>query len=439
MNEEFLHEVWRNKLFTPIPMFTTDGKSVLIVDNGILNLNSGPDFLNARLIINDIHWVGNIEIHIKSSDWNLHQHQFDPAYNNTILHVVLDHDLDVFTQSGRKLDTMTLVDKIPATILERCQQFSSGGSKSDLICGSQFSLVDENIIALWLERQLINRLEEKSILLNEEYQRLNHNWEELTYQQLAKYFGLGVNGQPFQQLARLIPINTIHRYCTSLFETEALLFGAAGFLEGFMQDDYSKMLQQEFEFQKRKLKIVPMDALIWKSHRMRPGNFPQLRLAQFAAVMFSKKHLFQFFIHAQLNKIRKALTSCAVSPYWRSHYSLGNVSTCKAGGIGNQTTDLLIINVVIPLLFFYGRVRGDDSFIEKADKFLSMLKPERNKIIGKFSNAGFHCKNAAQTQALIFLFNHYCMKKRCMNCAVGLKLIKGEFSKQGHATNKVSV
>ena len=421
MNEDFLHYVWKYRLFDSDNLISCQGYALELVDTGQLNSDSGPDFFDAQIRIDGLLWVGNVEIHLKSSDWFRHNHDKDLAYNNVILHVVFENDKDVVLSNGRLLPSLEL--KIPETYLSRYQSLMS--SQSWIPCQLDIPKLNNFFVNHWLDRMLLERLERKADDITRIYHQNSNSWEETFYQLLARYFGMKVNAEPFEQLARSVPLKVLAKHKNSLFQLEAIFFGQAGFLDDDIADDkYYASLQTEYSFLKSKFKLKPIEKSRWKFMRLRPVNFPTLRIAQFASLVYHSQSLFSKIINVEnLAEFYVLLQSRAPS-YWETHYRFGEKVDFKDKILGKSTIDILIINAIVPILFVYGKEIGSSIHIDRALSFLEKLKPENNSIIKSWVKSGVVVKSAYQSQALLHLKSEYCSKYRCLECELGNRILR---------------
>ena len=417
MKEDFLYYLWRMKRFDINNLKTTSGEEITIQNAGELNYDSGPDFINARIKIGDTLWAGNVEMHLKSSEWIAHNHQKDEAYDNVILHVVLEEDRAISRKSGERIPCLELRKRIPPKISKTYKKLINNGQW--IPCQHLFHQVPKITLDLWLDRLLVERLEakiieiEKSLILN------HNNWEETFYQFLARNFGVKINAEPFEQLAKSIPLLTLTKHKTNILQIEAILFGQAGMLKNSLKDDYPKKLQKEYLFLKRKYKLKALKGDSWKFMRLRPANFPTVRIAQFATLIHQSVHLFSKMLAAKNIKEIENMFEVKISNYWQSHYVFDNLSKKRNKSFGKNAVHLLIINTIVPFLFLYGKNKGEDQFKKRALQLLEDLKPEKNNIIEKWKTLGITPLSSYQTQALLHLKNNYCNAQKCMSCAVG--------------------
>jgi len=418
--EELLHFVWKNKLFSNKNLKTVQGRNLEIINFGFHNNDAGPDFINAKIKIDDTLWAGNVEIHIKSSDWFVHNHQNDKQYNNVILHVVYEYQKEVVTENGSEVPAFIL--PVDEKIIEKYNLLKQ--NKNDISCGVNFIKTPEIILNPWIDVQLIQRLENKSSRINSILESNKGNYEETYYQVLASAFGFKVNSEPFEALAKSIPMQILAKNKDNLITLEAIFFGQAGFLESENTDQYFNKLATEYEYQKVKYKLKPLEKHLWKFLRLRPQNFPTLRIAQFAMLVHKSSGLFSKTLKTENLYELKELFNVKASEYWDTHYTFGKTGTKMVKNTGDNAVETIIINTVIPLLFIYGKNHDNQDIIDKALNFVDNMKPEVNSIIKKWLKIGFEFKTASQSQALINLHNEYCLKKRCTDCRIGTNIIK---------------
>jgi hypothetical protein len=422
MTEDFLHYVWRYKRLSWMGLKTTQGQSVDLLLVGEHNHHAGPDFTNARIRIDDTTWAGNVEIHIKASDWKKHGHQHDPAYNNVILHVVLDEDVPAFRANGERMPCLELRHYILPNLQQMYLRLISGSEW--VPCQSHWPEVPQLTQTLWLERLLIERLEHKTADLQERFVANAGDWEETFFQLLSKTFGLTTNTQPFEQLSRSISFKLLHQHRHSLLHLEALLFGQAGFLEEDFVETYPRQLQQAYRFFQQKYQLVPIEKSNWKFLRMRPANFPTIRIAQLATLLYQSEHLLEKVLAARHIAELNHLFGYTPQPYWSTHYLLDKPASRKIKRIGHNRIHLLVVNAVAPLLFFYGQQHGDPSYQDRALDLLEALPAEDNNIINAWKKMGLQPKTSGSSQALIHLKQNYCNPRRCLHCAIGHTLFQ---------------
>ncbi|MES2621971.1 MAG: DUF2851 family protein [Bacteroidota bacterium] len=423
MNEKLLHFIWKFSLFNQTVLFTTEGEKIEIIHPGTHNTNAGADFQNAKIRINKILWAGAIEIHVNSADWFQHHHQNDKAYDSVILHVVYQTQNNIaYRNNGELVPTIDLKSHISPLTLARYEELSK--KKTGIPCEKFFSSVDGFTVKNFLDRLLIERLEKKvedihSMLLESE-----NDWENVMFQMIGKYFGTGINKEPFHLLAKSLPVKIWAKHHTNPFQIEALVFGQAGFLEEKADDDYPNQLRKEYNYLKRLHNLQPLQKHFWKFLRLRPSNFPTIRLAQLAALMCKEVKLFSAIIESKNIKAIHELLDVEVSEYWKQHYVFDKQAKRVSSHIGSSMKNILIINAISPVLFAYGKYKADESFCDKAISLLETADAESNSVISMWKKYGQIPGNAYQSQALLQLKNEYCNNFRCLGCAVGTKILQ---------------
>ena len=422
MNEDFLQYVWRYKMFSKVDFKTTDNAHLSIIKSGLHNKNAGPDFLNAQLKIDGQTWIGNVEMHLKASDWYLHNHEKDLNYDAVILHVVWENDVDIYMKNNKPIPTLVLKNLIDETVLNNYKNLFLAPTNW-LPCKNAISTVDKFIFNNWKERLFFDRLERKSVEINVLLQQENNNFEAVLFQLLIKNFGLKVNGNSFLRLAQSVDYSVIKKLSFHTNQLAALLFGQAGFLEEETEDEYQKELRKEYDYLKHKFKLNHIPKNEFSFFRMRPNNFPTIRIAQLVSLFKKHQNLFSKLIAIDNLKEFYELFTIVVNPFWQTHYNFESISKKSPKKITTSFVDLLIINTIIPLQFLYQKSRG-----EVHEEFflvlLKKMKPEKNSIISKFSEIGVSSKNAFDTQALLELKNNYCAPKRCLECTIGNAILK---------------
>lgn len=425
MNEMLLQFIWQYSLYNPVGLKTANGEGVTIVHPGTHNHNAGPDFENAKIKIGNTTLVGNLEIHIKASDWRKHKHDDDKAYQNIILHVVYDDDEQSLHHQFPKIE---LKKHIPAYILERYTNLIQ--TTQPIPCAHQLANVNNIVKESWLNRLLAERWEEKLFEWKDLLEQTKGDWRNLLYWRLAANFGFKVNATPFLMLAISLPVNILAKHKDNLLQIEALMFGQAGMLDKDFVDDYPNDLKNEYLFLKQKYQLTPIPAHLWKFLRMRPPNFPTIRIAQFAALVHKSLHLFSKVIEAiSLKEIHQLLTVTA-SDYWSAHYRFDEFQRrIYRKSLGTDSIDNIIINTIAPVQFLYAHFQGKVIEQQKAIDLLSTVNAENNKFITLWEENKWTPKNALQSQALLQLFHHYCTHKKCLDCAIGLNIIKSRPNK----------
>ena len=421
MKEDFLHYVWKNQLFDKADLCTVNNEKIHIIDVGEQNTNAGPDFLNAKIKIDSLTWAGNVEIHINSSDWKKHKHQNDKAYNNVILHLVYNDDKTIKTEKGEIPQTLELNNRLDLEILTKYQKVFN--QKESVLCASYLPSVDD---ALWydvLRKLSIERFANKVIEIEESLSKTTNDLEWVLFSLIAQCLGLKVNKQAMQMLSQSIPFKVLRKYQANSFQFSALLFGQAGFLEGDLKDEYPAKLQQEYQYLKHKHSLVPLEKFVWKFMRLRPASFPAIRIAQLHTIM-SKPQFYSKIKHAINYKEIKGLLNVELSEYWDTHYVFDKLSVDKKKKLGAATLDVIIINAIVPLYFLIGK--KEEKYNAYATALLQQIKAEQNTIVKKYKVAGKKIKSAADSQALIQLYNFYCSPKKCLTCSIGKQLMQDD-------------
>ncbi|MFT3753064.1 MAG: DUF2851 family protein [Paludibacter sp.] len=419
MKESILHYVWQNKLFNAHGLQTTDGELVEVIDVGRYNTDSGPDFFNAKVKIGDTLWAGNVELHTRSSDWNKHNHQEDSAYDSVILHVVSEIDAEVFRVDGARIPQMKLI--CPVSVERNYEQLIN--DQKWIPCADKIALVPDIFIHSWKSALLTERLEQKMSAIQSLLAESNQHWEEAFYITLARSFGFGTNSQAFESLAKSLPLSVLGKHKDSLFQLEALLFGQAGLLTEEVNDKYVLELKQEYNFLKAKFALQPITSAQWKLLRLRPDNFPHVRIAQFAALVHSSSKLFSKIVETPEIEHLKELFSCEPSSFWKSHYLFATESASKSKKLGTSSINTILINVVVPFLFCYAEHKGNDELKDRALQILEEIPSERNSIVTGWQNTGVKSESAYDSQALLQLKKQYCDEKKCLRCRIGHKVL----------------
>lgn len=424
MKEEFLHYLWKYRLYDPDSFFDADNTPIEVLSPGEHNPDSGPDFFNARISIGGTLWAGNVEIHTKASHFDSHGHNSDHAYDNVILHVVAENDRKIFNARGEELLTVKM--EFNPDLYESYTGLIN--NPSTIACQGQLSSLDPFFIRHWLHSLVIERLQSKSGLLDSIYRESGNDWDETCYKAITRYFGFRVNAEPFEMLANTLPFKIIRKHSDNRMQIEALLFGSAGLLdEGLfkeaMADSYYRELIREFRILSSKYSLIPLHGWIWKFSKLRPVNFPTIRISQLAAMLTVSGGLFSRIISSEsINQLRKVFEVSA-SAYWNDHYLFGRKSRAAVKNTGTQATDIILINAVAPLIFVYGRFHDNPLICERAISFLEEICPEENSVMKEWRKAGPEPESAFFTQALLQLVNEYCKKRRCLSCRIGSILI----------------
>jgi len=420
MTEEFLQYIWKHQLFEKENLTTQQGEKLEIINPGTLNSDAGPDFFNASIRIGKTLWAGNVEIHLKSSDWMKHGHQSDAAYNNVILHVVNEPDVDVTINEIRALPTF--IPQISQNVKTN-YEFLLQQNKWPA-CSESIGTVDPIYRTSALNALLVERLQAKTLQIERLLNLNNHHWNETFYQHLAMTFGLKTNELPFEMLTRSIPLSIVSKHKESIFQLEALLFGQSGMLnEQLIGDDYFLKLREEYQYLAAKYQLKGMESHLWKFLRLRPANFPTIRIAQFAALINKSESLFSKLMEFKSIEAIAPMFHVKTSTYWETHYRFNQASTKQEKWLGKNTSNLLLINSVVPFLFLYGDRTAKNELKERAFQFLEQLPAENNNITNRWAELGLKAENAYDTQALIQLKNVYCDHKNCLKCQIGNKVI----------------
>lgn len=424
MKENFLHFLWRSRRFEHADLRTTQGEPIEILRPGTHNTHAGPDFSDARIRIGETKWAGHVEMHLKSSEWMAHGHQSDRAYDNVILHVVLEEDQPILRPDGSRIPCLEMQKRVPAGLAAIYQKLLH--NEYWIPCQHQFHTVPEMTRSLFSDRLLVNRLERKTAIVRAALERNGNDWEETFYQMLARNFGLKVNAEPFEMLACSLPQRILARHRHDLPQLEALLFGQAGMLEKDFAEGYPKGLKKEYAFLRKKYGLEPVPEAAWKFLRLHPANFPTIRLAQFARLVERSAHLFSKILEVEKLSEIEELFKVKLDGYWMMHYTFGKISEPKRKSLGKQAIHLLTINTIAPFLFLYGEMHGEEKFKDQTFEFLEALPAEKNAIIRGWANLGVEASSAYQTQALLELKNEMCDKKKCLECAIGFKIMTND-------------
>ena len=414
--EKLLHFIWKNRLILSNELETTSGESLEIIDPGIHNTDAGPDFFNAKIKIGNTLWVGNVEVHTYSSDWMKHNHQDNNAYDSVILHVVRHCDSDVYRNNG---------EAIPQYIIKYSESINVNyqyllHADSSVFCLNHIPEIPTVFISSWLAVLQSERLEQKMVHIVNLLEQCKNDWEEVLYIVLVRYFGSGINSDAFERLARSIPLTVMLKQADSIFRLEALFFGQSGLLsEEDVFDEYYIQLRKEYLFLKQKYSLKSIEKELFKSFRIRPNGFPEMRIAQLAAVYYRHAQLFSAVLNTNKIEDLMELLSSHPSSYWETHYNFKKKTISKKKTLGSKMMQTLIINAIIPVLFTYGKSKGNPVISEKALHFLESLPCEENKIISEWKSVGIDAQNAAESQALLQLKQQYCNAKKCLFCRIG--------------------
>lgn len=419
-NEDLLQFVWEHQLFDASNLVTLTGENIIIIKQGLLNKNSGPDFENATIKLGETTFYGAIEIHLDGNDWNTHGHTKDEHYNNVILHVCLKASQNVLRQDGSEIPTLLLNDKINTSALYYYQNLME--EKAIIPCANLLPRVDDLTKFTWLERMLVERMEERCETFETYMQQSNGNWNQTFYTSVVRAFGMPVNKHAFEEIAFALSFEIVRRHSASLFQLEALFFGIAGLLQDSkVTNNYVQALQNEYAFLSAKYSLSPIATKL-KFGRMRPMALPTVKLAQLAALWHHSPGLVSDVLELpELSTIQEQL-SFETSEYWKNHYTLHKESFPVGKQLSRTAIDLLLLNAIIPFSFYYQKVKSDGN-TQKALQYLTELKPEQNSIIAEWKNLGEKVNNAFSTQGVLHLYKYYCSKKNCLSCNIGRKIL----------------
>lgn len=414
--------VWQHRLWRASDMTTTDGRRVRVIDPGLLNGDAGPDFFNAKIEIDGKLWVGNVEIHVRATDWHRHGHDTDRAYDSVILHVVEKDDAPVRRSNGEVIPQMVL--RCSPLFSERYARLTSADSQ--LPCAKQIKTIPQLTITEWIERLAFERLQSKVDRLLSLYDSFCGSWEDVCYVTFARNLGFGINNDAFEMLARRMPLRLLHKHSDSIFQIEALLFGQAGLLSDnrLAAVPYYSHLQKEYAFLANKFELRPMDGSMWKSFRIRPQNFPFRRIALLAHYVEGGFNLMTDILERKGEKQLRELFTVRLNGFWGNHYTFGGApSEGEHCALSNSSIDIILINTVAPLFYAYGIKTDSYATSDRAIELLESLRPERNSIVSLFGSAGIKCDDALTSQALIQLRREYCEARKCLYCKIGHRLL----------------
>ena len=422
-SENFLHFIWKFRLLNTTELFCTNGEALQVLHPGIVNKNAGPDFEEAKIVIGKTTWAGQVEIHMQSSEWMLHGHHHNIAYDSVILHVVYKHDKPVYRTNGTLIPTLVLENRFSPHLLTNYKTLMA--SVNSFPCKQHIATVDPVIVESFLTRLMVERMEEKSREMLDQLKQHKGNWEQTFYCFLARNFGFKVNALPFGLLAEALPLYMLYKHKDKPMQIAALIFGQAGFLEQDFFEDYPKELKREYLFLRKKYRLQAIDKSLWKFLRMRPQNFPTVRLAQFAALIAKTTPLFSSVLEGkQLKDIYDLFEDLPVGPFWENHYHFNKPAAKVILQPGLASVHNIVINTVCLSLFSYGKYTGQQEYADRALDFLEKMPPESNAVIRFYRNAGLRITNAFLSQALLQLNKCYCNQKKCLNCGIGIKILK---------------
>ncbi len=422
MKEDFLHYLWKYQLFDISNLQSTQNEKISVIKPGVYNTDAGPDFLYAQIRIGSQLWVGNVEIHINSSDWYAHTHEEDENYKTTILHVVWNHDMEVFVSSNDPIPTLELKKRTNPELIEKYNKLTNEDNRW-IPCEKQLASVDQFTKVNFLEGLFVERLERKSVLIEQLLEETKNDWEAVLFILLSKSFGLNKNAEAFYQMALRIPFSVLRKVRVNHTDLTALLFGQAGFLEDEFEESYFLRLKESYAYMKKKFKLKEMDKNTFQFFRMRPHNFPTIRIAQIASLYHRNENLFGKLMKVNYLKDYYHLFEVEVDEFWKKHYTFHKASKKTQKRLTHSFINLLLINTIVPLKFAYQKRLGnfdEDSLFQIVEE----IPAEQNRIVTKYSEIGFASENALSSQALLTLKNDYCAKKRCLQCAIGNQLLR---------------
>ncbi len=434
--EKLLHYVWKHRIFPLAPLVTTDGQAVEVIDPGLHNRDAGPDFFNAKVRIGGALWVGNVELHLRSSDWQRHGHHRDPAYNGVVLHVAEVVDAEVVTANGLRPPQLqlTIPDAIRAGYVELLQ------TDDYPRCWRVLPELPLLTVHAWMSALLYERLQARSSRCLERLSASGGDWDRSWFVTLSRNFGFGVNGDAFERWAARFPLHAAAKHRDDAFQLEALFLGTAGLLEAdalppssrqaAASDDYFRRLSHEWNYLSRKFQLdVPLSPSSWRYLRLRPQNFPHLRLVQLAQLYHRCPNLAGMLLRASDRDALHGVLDVGVSAYWQTHYLFGLEAPRSEKRLSADSRDLIIVNTVVPMRFAYGQAHNDEAMQEQAIALLEQLKPERNHILRQWQQCGIGVESAADSQALIQLKREYCDRHDCLRCRFGFEYLKHGYRK----------
>lgn len=424
MTEAFLQYVWQHGLMGR-KLSTVDGRPVDVIRSGELNRDSGPDFFNARIAVDGIEWVGNVEVHLRTSDWDAHRHGCDAAYNNIILHVVYEHDTEIVMQNGKRPLTVELKSQLDPSLFERYDTLMQRVADETVACADSLAAVPVFVTEAWMDRLLVERIEQKASLVHRLLDESRGGWEQTCYWLLARYFGGRVNADAFEMLAKSVDQRLLARWKDDPQRLEAVLMGQAGLLDGYFEDDYPRQLQSDYNALRTGASLTPIAGHLWKFFCLRPSSFPTIRISQFARLIAASSALFSKLLAMDKASEIVALFNQEAAPYWRNHYRFDRPSEHESTKrLGRAQAEVLVINAWVPLLFVYGTAHGQQHYKEQAVDLLHQLPAENNNVTRRWQQLGVTPADSASSQALLQLNNGYCAVQRCLDCAIGYHIIK---------------
>lgn len=425
MQESFFHYLWKHRLYDFVNLKTTAGEDVSVIHPGFSHVHAGPDFKQALIKIDDVTWAGDVEIHVHSSDWLKHEHQHDPKYQSIILHVVYNHDTEIGRESGGVFPTLELKNYVSQKIIDRYRELSL--SENVLPCRNQLEYIDRLNFTSFLSGLAMERLINRQNVIFEILRQCENSWEETFYRLLLIGFGFKTNATAFELLGKSLPFKYLKRHLTVKLQLYALVFGQAGMLEKSEDNDsYFQILQSEYQYLKHKYGIFPIQEKSWNYLRLRPPNFPCIRLAQLCELLYRIPNLFHLLIHDENITNYNALLSHPPDEYWQTHFYFGKTTKKKNVTLGKDATDLLLINTVVPALFAYATFHGEEKLQIRAMSILENIEFESNSVTKIYKEAGFPSEGALYSQAILELNKRYCPQKQCLKCSIGSAILRRE-------------
>jgi hypothetical protein len=422
MTEALLHTIWKYKLLGQSNFIGTRHEAIEVVSVGEHNRDSGPDFFNSKIRINGLLLAGNVEIHIKTSDWLRHKHQDDKAYNNLVLHVVYEHDVELEQNNSHNVSVLELKHIIRPALLEEYARITH--SQQNIPCGKSITSVSNIVWASWLDRLVVSRIEHKTEYIEHLFAHSKQNYEDTLYLLLCRNFGFKINNEAFELLGKSLPYSILKKYADNLLQLEALLYGCAGFLDELFEDDYPKLLQNEFAFLRHKHQLLPLKKENWKFSKTRPVNFPTIRISQLAHLMYKQTSLFHLLESKPGIESLRDFFDVQAHDYWHTHYRFDSPADDNPKPLGTVAFHTIVINTVVPFLFFMSRHAAKHELTEYALDLLASLPPEKNTKTNEFAKLGIKTQNALESQAQIHLYDLFCSKKACIHCSVAEHLLK---------------
>lgn len=419
--EKLMQYVWQHRLWRPSVMTTTDGRRVQVLDPGLLNVNAGPDFFNAKVKIGDKTWAGNIEIHLRASDWYHHHHDQDPAYDSVILHVVDRDDTAVKRSNGEMIPQVSMPCHPD---FHRRYHALVDNASSELPCAREIDTIAPLYLYDWIDNLAHQRLYDKTDRILSILDRTNGDWEETCYITLARALGFGINGDAFERLASSLPLRFMGKHSDSLLSIEALLFGQSGLITNNSDNAYCRQLKKEYAFLSHKFTLHPPECLGWRMARMRPQGFPHRRIALLAAMVHGGFKMMERILHVTQADDARRLFDIELQGYWSRHYSFNAVDAGRSiKALSQSSVNILTINAVVPLLHAYGERLNDNAMRERAIELLQSIPPERNSIVSLFEQSGIKCPDAFTSQAFVQLRRCYCEPRKCLYCRIGHRML----------------